>query len=109
MEHRVLLVGTKSSLRRNDLSNGNHIRSPAMRCGHRLNFLVAFRQGHVEDRFIEARSFYEELKGQRRFARAGHAFDKIESAWRKTASEHVVQPANPATRHEGCVSWRRVF
>src|SRR5947199_7438528 len=67
-----------------------------MRGGHRLDFLPAFGERHVEHRLTEADSLHQELKSQRGLAGAGHALDKVQAPRCKTPGQHVIQAAHSA-------------
>jgi len=95
MKHRVLVFGAETLLAGRDFANSQPGERPAMRRTDRAQLLLGLRKRHVEHRFAAAHPLEQELQGERRLARAGHALDQVHATRSPSAAQDIVETFDP--------------
>src|SRR5688572_8644744 len=101
MEDGVLLFRLHDALGGEHLADRNAIERPAMRGCHRADLVFRLGERYVKDWLTAARALHQELKCERRLARARHPLDQIQAAAYEASCQDVVQPFDT-----GLDSWR---
>src|SRR5690242_3576649 len=91
VENSILLLPLQALLERFELKQSNAVESPAVRGCHRAQFGLGFRKCHIEAMFASVPARHQELKPERRLARARIPFDQIQVIRGKAALEDVIQ------------------
>ncbi len=95
IEQALLLVLVEQALRRDQFEHLEGLRkAPAVRHSARAQFFLCFGQGYIKHALTIARAIEQELRGDRRLAGAGAAFEQEQPPMRKAACKDFVQPCD---------------